>query len=108
MPDPRIRFHYHEPDIDTQRPIVDGSVKIEGFELEIVPDDATHFDAWDAGSSSLPGTLVDGEPDVSIPVYPNRKFRLSYIFVNNAAGIEHPRDLEGKRVALAAWRNPAG
>jgi 4,5-dihydroxyphthalate decarboxylase len=41
-------------------------------------------------------------------VYPNRKFRLSVIFVNAAAGIARPRDLEGRRVALAAWSNPAG
>jgi 4,5-dihydroxyphthalate decarboxylase len=108
MPNPKIRFHYHEPDIDTQRPIVEGQVKIEGFDLEIVAPEAHDFDAWDAGSSGLPGTVVEGEPDVSIPAYPNRKFRLSYIFVNNAAGIEHPKDLEGKKVGLAAWRNPAG
>ena len=37
----------------------------------------------------------DDHPFVSIPAYPNRKFRLQYIFVNNKAGIESPRDLEG-------------
>jgi 4,5-dihydroxyphthalate decarboxylase len=84
-------------------------VKIEGFELEVLPLDTTErFDAWDAGATSLPPTVVNGNPDVSIPVYPNRKFRLSYIFVNEAAGIEQPGDLEGKRVGLAAWSNPAG
>ena len=31
MPEPKIRFRYHEPDIDTNRPLVDGQVKIEGF-----------------------------------------------------------------------------
>src|SRR5436853_3269612 len=108
MPEPKIRFRYHEPDIDTNRPLVDGQVKIEGFELEVLPWDAEDFDAWDAGAASLPPTLVNGTPDISIPAYPNRKFRLSYIFVNEAAGIEQPGDLEGKRVGLAAWNNPAG
>ena len=37
-------------------------------------------------------------PFVSIPAFPNRKFRVSYIFVNGRAGIESPKDLEGKRV----------
>lgn len=108
MAEPKIRFRYHEPDIDTNRPLVDGQVKIDGFELEVLPWDAEDYDAWDAGATSLPPTVVSGDPDVSIPAYPNRKFRLGYIFVNEAAGIEQPGDLEGKRVGLAAWSNPAG
>jgi 4,5-dihydroxyphthalate decarboxylase len=108
MAEPTMRFRYHEPDIDTNRPIVEGQVKIEGFQLEVLPNDAPEYDVWEAGSSSLPPSLVDGNPGVSIPVWPNRKFRQSYIFVNSAAGIEQPGDLEGKRVALAAWSNPGG
>jgi 4,5-dihydroxyphthalate decarboxylase len=41
-------------------------------------------------------------PFVSIPAYPNRKFRLAYIFVNSEAGIETPKDLEGKRVLVSS------
>lgn len=108
MAEPTMRFRFHEPDIDTNRPIVEGRVRIEGFQLQVLANDATDYDVWEAGSSSLPGTLVTGTPDVSIPVWPNRKFRQSYIFVNSHAGIEQPSDLEGKRVALAAWNNPAG
>jgi 4,5-dihydroxyphthalate decarboxylase len=105
----KLRFSFHEPDIDTNRPIVEGQVKLDGFDLEILPYQTTEpYEAWDCGASNLPGTVASGTPDVSIPVYPNRKFRLSVIFVNEAARIEHPRDLEGKRVALAAWSNPAG
>jgi 4,5-dihydroxyphthalate decarboxylase len=108
MAEPKIRFRYHEPDIDTNRPLVDGQVKIDGFELEVLPWDAEDYDAWDAGATSLPPTVVSGDIDISIPAYPNRKFRLGYIFVNEAAGIEQPGGLEGKRVGLAAWSNPAG
>jgi 4,5-dihydroxyphthalate decarboxylase len=108
MAEPIMRFRYHEPDIDTNRPIVEGQVKIEGFQLAVLSNDAAEYDVWEAGSSSLPGTLVDGKPAVSIPVWANRKFRQSYIFVNSAAGIQEPGDLEGKRVALAAWSNPGG
>jgi len=108
MAEPTMRFRYHEPDIDNNRPIVEGQVKIEGFQLQVLPNDATDYDVWEAGSSSLPPTCVGREPDVSIPVWPNRKFRQSYIFVNSSAGIEQPTDLEGKRVALAAWSNPGG
>ncbi len=108
MTQPALRFRYHEPDIDTNRPIVEGQVKIEGFDLQVLPNDAEDYDVWEAGSTSLPPTIEAGKPELSIPVWPNRKFRLSYIFVNQAAGIEEPIDLEGKKVGLAAWTNPAG
>jgi len=103
MAEPKMRLGFREPDIDTNMPFVDGTVKVEGFELEISnfrgPDSV---DAWDASFGGLMQTKGRGDhPFVSIPAYPNRKFRLSYIFVNSAAGIEHPRDLEGKRVFVS-------
>lgn len=105
----KLRFSFHEPDIDTNRAIADGTVTFDGFDLEILPYRTREpYDVWDCGASTLPGTLADGTPDVCIPVYPNRKFRLGVIFVNEAARIEQPSDLEGKRVGLAAWSNPAG
>lgn len=107
MAQPKLRFRYREPEVDTNRPIVEGRVKVEGFELEF--DDGTGaFDAWDCGFGERVVTLAEGLPHISIPAFPNRKFRLAYIYVNCAAGIEHPRDLEGKRVAILAWNNTAG
>jgi 4,5-dihydroxyphthalate decarboxylase len=86
-------------------PITDGTVSVEGFALEMVTQGDT--DAWDAGFGSLLRGKVDGVHHVSIPAFSNRKFRLSYIFVNNAARIESPRDLEGKRVGISSWGNTA-
>ncbi len=103
MPDPKMRLAFREPDIDTNMPFVDGSVKVEGFELEISnftsPDT---IDAWDGSFGGLMQSKGKGDhPYVSIPAYPNRKFRLQYIFVNNASNIETPHDLEGKRVFVS-------
>jgi len=107
---PKLRFGFREPDIDTNRPLIDGTVKIEGFEIEVSKfRGADSIDAWDASFGALMTTKGRGEhPYVSIPAFPNRKFRLQYIFVNSAAGIETPRDLEGKRVGVFAWDNTAG
>jgi hypothetical protein len=89
MAQPKMRFSFHEPDIDTNRPLVEGQVKVEGFDLEVAPWLTEEpFDVWEAGATSLPPTVVEGMPNVSIPAYPNRKFRLSYIFVNETSGIE--------------------
>ena len=103
MPDPKLRLGFREPDVDTNMPFVDGSVKVEGFELEISnfqsPDT---IDAWDGSFGGLVQSKGKGDhPYISIPAYPNRKFRLQYIFVNNASGIETPHDLEGKRVFVS-------
>lgn len=106
MAEPKLRFRFHEPTIDTNMPITDGTVKVEGFELEFVAHGDA--DAWDAGFGALLRDKVDGAPHISIPAFPNRKFRLSYIFVNNEAQIESPRDLEGKRVGISGWGNTAG
>jgi len=100
MANPMMRLGFREPDIDTNLPFVDGTVTVEGFDLEISkfqsPDS---IDAWDGSFGGLMQSKGKGDhPYVSIPAYPNRKFRLQYIFVNNASNIETPHDLEGKRV----------
>ncbi len=107
MPDPKLRFYFREPTVDTNMPITDGTVKVEGFEFEIVnrEDDA---DAWDCGFAARVRAHAKGARHLSIPAFPNRKFRLAYIYVNSAAGIESPRGLEGKRVGVFAWENTAG
>ena len=100
MANPKLRLGFREPEIDTNRPFVDGTVKVEGFDLEISDYRGwEHIDAWDASFGGLVQTKGKGNhPFVSIPAFPNRKFRVSYIFVNGRAGIESPKDLEGKRV----------
>ncbi len=105
MANPKLRFRCREATTDINMPITDGTVKVEGFELEMVSQGDT--DAWDAGFGSLVRGKVQGIHYVSIPAFSNRKFRLSYIFVNDAAGIESPRDLEGKRVGISSWGNTA-
>ena len=105
MANPKLRFRFFEPDVDTNLPFTDGTVNIAGFDLERVSGEA---DAWDQGLGQLPALRATGEPIVCIPAFPNRKFRLSYIQVNARAGIESAKDLEGKRVGIHFWNNTAG
>jgi 4,5-dihydroxyphthalate decarboxylase len=104
MANPRLRLAFREPDIDTQRPFGAGQVQVEGFELETsgftTPEAC---DAWDASFGGLMQVAGRGDfPYISIPAFPNRKFRLQYCYVNAAAGIESARDLEGKRVYVSS------
>ena len=47
-------------------------------------------------------------PYVAVPVFPHRRFRHSYLFVNPASGITEPKQLEGRRVGLRTWQTTAG
>lgn len=102
---PTLRFRFFEPDVDTNRPLTDGTVGLPGFELERVSGEA---DAWDQGFSAVVEQRAAGTPIACIPAFPNRKFRLGYIQVRTSAGITGPKDLEGKRVAIYRWTNAAG
>jgi 4,5-dihydroxyphthalate decarboxylase len=107
MSNPKLRFYFREPTIDTNIPITDGTVKIEGFDWQFV-DNEDDADAWDCGFAARVRAYAQGLPHISIPAFPNRKFRLAYIFVNSKAGIETPKDLQGKRVGIMQWDNTAG
>ena len=111
MANPKIRFRFREPTVDTNLPLTDGTVKIEGFDLEVVESseaDRFYADVRDEGFGALVQRKVQQAPDVCIPAFPNRKFRLSYIYINSASGIGSPKDLEGRRVGIAGWGNTAG
>ncbi len=113
---PKLRLAIADHDLNTA--LIDGTVKPEGFELEIAhsqDDGALHSllrdGKVDACEYSFGGYLswrAENAPFIAIPAFPNRKFRLSYIFVNAAAGIREPKDLEGKRVGILGWNNTAG
>ena len=107
MANSKLRFYFREPTIDTNIPITDGTVKIDGFDWEFVPKEE-EADAWDCGFAARVRAYAQGLPHISIPAFPNRKFRLAYIFVNSKAGINSAKDLEGKRVGIMQWDNTAG
>lgn len=107
MANDKLRFYFREPTIDTNIPITDGTVKIDGLAWEFVPDEDS-ADAWDCGFAARVRAYAQGLPHISIPAFPNRKFRLAYIFVNSNAGIGSAKELEGRRVGIMQWDNTAG
>ena len=104
-------------DYDRTHPLIDGSIKPEGLELNwlVLP----HLEIWtrmlnyydfDASEISLSSYLIArtiGKPLTAIPVFPARAFRHSYIFINTKSGIQEPKDLMGKRVGLAEFQQTA-
>jgi 4,5-dihydroxyphthalate decarboxylase len=108
-------------DYDRTRALRDGSVEVEGVELNYVALQAeeifwrmTNYQEFDASELSLSNylTMVDRGncPFVAIPVFPSRFFRHSCVFINVDSGIRKPADLAGKKVGApeysitaAAW-----
>ncbi len=108
-------------DYDRTRPLAEGTVKIDGVDgifhtapivTEIfrgmIADNS--FDVSELGFTYFLRTFKEGKsPFVAIPVFPNRAFRHSAIFVNKASGITTPGDLNGKTLGeLALYGHDAG
>jgi hypothetical protein len=95
---------------DHVRPLFDGSVTIDGataaFEdAPIISDTFENmvrnqaYDVSELGLTFYLRTLeLDDPPFIAIPVFPNRHFRHSAIYVNVDSGIEEPADLVGKTI----------
>lgn len=100
------------------RALIEGKIQPQGIELIplTMPSPERHwrmirhreFDVCEFSMCQYLVSKAKGEPLMAIPVFPHRRFRHSYVFVNTQAGIEGPKDLEGKRVGLRTTQNTAG
>ena len=108
-------------DYDRTRLLSDGSVRIEGVEARfhsarIVPEIFEHmirdraYDVSELGMTYFLRTFDSDEPPfLALPVFLNRCFRHSAIYINKTKGIERPQDLVGKRIGeLALYGHDAG
>jgi hypothetical protein len=108
-------------DYDRTRALADGTTKIEGVDAmyhsaPIVTEifermiGERKFDVSELGMTYFLRTFEgDDSPFIAIPVFPNRAFRHSGIYVNRASGIHKPEDLNGKTVGeLALYSHDAG
>src|SRR3954467_10891777 len=108
-------------DYDRTRALFDGRVRLEGIDLELW---STHnvgeimermirhrqFEVSELGITYYLRSLEQPDPPfIAIPVFPNRFFRHSTIFVNTSKGIRSPRDLAGRNVGeLQRYGHDAG
>ena len=96
-------------DYDIVRPLKDGTVEADGLELiflsEMGPRERHwrmgrkhEFDVCEENVGAYFMIRDQGEPLTAIPVFLHRRFRHGFVFVNAAAGIKTPKDLNGKVV----------
>jgi 4,5-dihydroxyphthalate decarboxylase len=108
-------------DYDRTRPLMDGTVKVEGVDLNPMLLSSVEevffrmgrnreFDVAEfSGASYLfMRSRSDPPPFIAIPVFPSKFFRHSCIFIHADAGIKSPQDLKGKIMGCPEWLMTAG
>jgi hypothetical protein len=94
---------------DTTRALADGSVGIDGAAVTMrtartLPDifkkmmRSQEFGVAELGWTFYLRDFGPDTPYLALPVFPNRVFRHSCVFVNRHAGITGPQDLTGKTI----------
>ena len=98
-------------DYEIVRALKDGTVKPEGIELLVaaypgtrkIHDSVASGDACDINEFNGGAYVVQkygGRDDfTALPVFPHRRFRHGFIYINRSKGIERPTDLVDRRVA---------
>jgi 4,5-dihydroxyphthalate decarboxylase len=102
-------------DYDRTRPLVDGSVAIDGVAptfLLLPPEEMffrafrhVDFDVCELSLSSFAVRTARGDnPYIGIPVFPSRAFRHTAIVVRRDRGIDSPQDLKGRRIGTPEYQ----
>ncbi|MDH5748714.1 MAG: phosphate/phosphite/phosphonate ABC transporter substrate-binding protein, partial [Rhodospirillales bacterium] len=114
----KLNLTFASGDYEIVSSLKDGTVTADGIELTMLTDmdsSSRHwrmlrgmeFDVAELSASSYLMAKDRGLPLTAIPVFPHRRFRHGFIFVNTHAGITSPKDLQGKRVGIKTWQATA-
>jgi 4,5-dihydroxyphthalate decarboxylase len=108
-------------DYDIVRAFKEGAVQADGIDITFLTEMGPRerhwrmgrkheFDVCEENVGAYYMIRDQGEPITAIPVFMHRRFRHGFVFVNTAAGIKEPKDLNGKIVggtnfqpAAAIW-----
>jgi 4,5-dihydroxyphthalate decarboxylase len=110
----RLELSFASAVNERTRPLMDGEVVPEGFDLvPIVSDPAEtfwrqlrfqEFDICEMSMSSLAIARQGGADLVAIPVFPVRRFMHTELDCHVDAGIDGPGDLAGKRIGIGEYQ----
>ena len=106
-------------DYEIMRALKEGIVQPEGIELTVLTDMAASPRHWrflrgrefDVAEVSGAGYIAARDRDLpfhAIPVFPHRRFRHGFIFINTSKGISKPTDLVGRKVGTKGFLFTAG
>ena len=120
MPDLSLSFAMTA--YDRVQPLINGEVKVDGIQLDYqgmpgaVPRvfyDQIKFHRYDVSEMSMSSYLrmrPAGFPYRMLPVFHNRQFSYTNIYIRKSSGIrqDHPEDLKGKRFGIQDYQQSVG
>jgi 4,5-dihydroxyphthalate decarboxylase len=112
---PKLELSVATVDYDRVRPLIDGTVAIDGVApvfMTLDPEEIffrafrhAEFDIAELSLSSFTVRVARGDsPYVGVPVFPSRAFRHSGVYIRTDRGIHTPADLRGRKVGLAEYQ----
>ena len=112
---PKLELSVATGDYDRVRPLIDGTVAIDGVApvfMTLDPEEIffrsfrhAEFDIAELSLSSFTVRVARGDNAyVGVPAFPSRSFRHSGIYVRTDRGIRTPADLRGRKVGLAEYQ----
>src|SRR5499426_1223051 len=115
----RLELTFACGDYEIVRALKEGIVRPEGIELTVLPDMAPsprhwrflrgrEFDLAEVSGSGYVAARDQDLPFRAIPVFPHRRFRHGFIFINTSKGISKPIDLIGRKVGTKGYLFTAG
>lgn len=106
-------------DYEIMRALKEGEVTPDGIDLTVLTDmDSTtrhwrfirnrDFDMAETSGSSYIVARDQDMPFQALPVFPHRRFRHGFVFINTTKGIREPKDLIGRKVGIKSYLVSAG
>ena len=98
-------------DYEIMRALKDGDIRPDGIDLKVLTDMDSptrhwrflrngEFDVAEVSCSSYIAARDNDLPFRAIPVFPHRRFRHGFAYINTAKGIATPKDLIGRRIGV--------
>ena len=102
-------------DYEIHRALKEGEVVPDGIDLTVLTDmDSStrhwrflrnrEFDVAECSCSSYIVARGQGLPFRALPVFPHRRFRHGFIFINTGKGIKKPSDLIGRKIGVKSFQ----
>src|SRR3974390_2953027 len=106
-------------DYEIMRALKEGTVRPDGIDLKVLTamDSPTRhwrflrngeFDMSEVSCSSYIAARDRGLPFRALPVFPHRRFRHGFVYINTSKGISKPTDLIGRKVGTKGFLFTAG
>ena len=114
-----LRLSFACGNYDRMEALRNGAVEIDGIDLDYIEIKAPReifdrmvqnheFDVSEMSSAEFVSMTAKGDNSfVGLPVFPSKCFRHGFICINRNAGIETPKDLEGRRIGTPLYTQSA-